>query len=177
MILFTIEYNYLRGEIMRKIILWQIIGFITTSIFGILLHFLYDWTDSKWLAIFSSINESTWEHMKIMFWPMFIFAIIQSFFLQNNNFWVVKLKGILLALILIPTIFYTYTGVIGRSFDWFNITIFFISAATAYIYETKQLKKDINAKKAPFIAIIILFLIATLFIIFTFNTPEINIFK
>ena len=98
MILFTIEYNYLRGEIMRKIILWQIIGFITTSIFGILLHFLYDWTDSKWLAIFSSINESTWEHMKIMFWPMFIFAIIQSFFLQNNNFWDVKLKGILLDL-------------------------------------------------------------------------------
>ena len=81
----------------RRIGLWQLIGFAITSLGGTLLHFLYDWLgEAKWIAPFSGINESTWEHMKLLFWPMFIFAIIQSFFFkERKDFWCVKLRGIL----------------------------------------------------------------------------------
>lgn len=163
----------------RSIGLWQLMGFAVTSLGGTLLHFLYDWLgEAKWIAPFSSVNESTWEHMKLLFWPMFIYAIVQSFFfLDSANFWCIKLRGILLGLALIPVIFYTYNGVIGKSPDWLNIAIFFICAAISYIYETRKFgRKDIRCEP-PKRALAALCVIALLFVIFTFWTPHIEIFK
>ena len=94
----------------QKILLWQLMGFAVTSLGGTLLHFLYEWLgEAVWIAPFSGVNESTWEHMKLLFWPMLIFAVIESFFFEEReDFWCVKMRGILLGLILIPIIFYTY---------------------------------------------------------------------
>jgi hypothetical protein len=82
-----------------------------------------------------------------------------------------------LGLALIPIIFYTYNGVIGRSPDWINIAIFFISAAVVYIYETRQLNKGLTACKRPRLAIALLAVIAVLFVVLTFATPQLGIFK
>ena len=118
----------------RSIGLWQLMGFAVTSLAGTLLHFLYEWLgEATWIAPFSGVNESTWEHMKLLFWPMLLFAVVQSFFFRDRgDFWCVKQKGVLLGLALIPILFYTYNGVIGKSPDWINIVIFFLSAAMAY---------------------------------------------
>ncbi|MBE6603503.1 MAG: hypothetical protein E7636_04105 [Ruminococcaceae bacterium] len=163
----------------RSIGLWQFMGFAVTSLAGTLLHFLYDWLNkAKWIAPFSGVNESTWEHMKLLFWPMLLYATVQSFFFEDrSDFWCVKLKGILLGLALIPVIFYTYNGVIGKSPDWINIAIFFISAAIVYIYETKRFQKGTCPCKNQKLAIGVLFGVAALFVVFTFKTPEIGIFK
>lgn len=163
----------------RSIGLWQLMGFAVTSFGGTVLHFLYDWLgEAAWIAPFSGINESTWEHMKLLFWPMFIFAIIQSFFfVAREDFWCVKLRGILLGITLIPVIFYTYNGVIGRSPDWINIAIFFISAAVTYIYETRLFNSGKLRCVSPKFAITVLSAIALLFGIFTFTAPELGIFK
>lgn len=165
----------------RSLGLWQLLGFGVTSLGGTLLHFLYEWTgESVLVAPFSGVNESTWEHMKLLFWPMFVFAAVQSFFFRDReDFWCVKLRGILSGLILIPVLFYTYNGVIGKSPDFINIAIFFISAAVAYIYETRLFNSDkyrcgSSAQKTSFIALCV---IAALFVVFTFLTPELGIFK
>ena len=159
--------------------LWQLMGFAVTSLMGTLLHFMYEWFNKAiWIAPFSGVNESTWEHMKLLFFPMFIYAIVQSFFFRDcEEFWCIKLNGILLGLILIPVIFYTYNGAIGKSPDWLNIAIFFICAAIAYIYENRQFNKENAAYLSPKFALILLCFIALLFIIFTFKAPEIGIFK
>ena len=161
----------------RTVWLWELFGFAVTTLLGTLLHFLYEWLNKAvWIAPFSGINESTWEHMKLLFWPMFLYALIQSvFFKLYENFWCVKLFGTLIGLILIPVIFYTYNGVLGKSPDWINIAIFFVSDALAYIYETLAFKK--MRCKHPTLALCILCTIALLFIIFTFKTPKIEIFK
>ena len=153
--------------------LWQLMGFAVTSLMGTLLHFMYEWLDKAiWIAPFSGVNESTWEHMKLLFFPMFIYAIIQSLFFRDyKGLWCIKLKGILLGLILIPVIFYTYNGAIGKSPDWLNIAIFFICAAIAYIYESRQLNKEIVPCLSPKAALVLLCFIALLFVIFTFKTP------
>ena len=131
-----------------------------------------------WIAPFSGVNESTWEHMKLLFWPMFIFAIVQSFFFKDRkDFWCVKLRGTLLGLILIPVLFYTYNGVIGKSPDWINIAIFFISAAVAYIYETRLFNSGKLSSQNSKRSFIWLCVIAVLFVVFTFRTPELGIFK
>ena len=179
------EYNMLQsileGENMkeRSIGLWQLLGFAVTSLGGTILHFLYDWLGkAAWIAPLSGVNESTWEHMKLLFWPMLIFAIVQSFFFPDrDDFWSVKLRGLLLGITLIPVLFYTYNGVIGKSPDWINIVIFFISAAVAYLFETRLFHDEKLLHQSPKPAIAVLSVLALLFVVFTFFTPEIGIFK
>ena len=163
----------------RSIGHWETLGFGVTALAGTILHFLYDWLgEAAWIAPFSGVNESTWEHMKLLFWPMFIYAVVQSFFLGDiEGFWCVKLRGILLGLALIPTLFYTYNGAVGKSPDWLNIAIFFICAAAAYIFETRLFNSQKVRCHAPKAAFITLCVIAALFVIFTFFTPTLGIFR
>ncbi len=37
---------------------------------GVALHFLYDWLPNPLVAVFSAVNESLWEHTKLIFWPL-----------------------------------------------------------------------------------------------------------
>ena len=162
----------------RNISLWQFVGFSLTSLLGTILHFLYEWTgNSPLAALISGVNESTWEHMKLLYFPLFAFAMVQSFFFkENSNFWCIKLRGIRTGLILIPLIFYLYNGVIGKSPDWLNISIFFISAAAVFIYESRLFKKrDIQCKN-PRTAFFVICLIGLSFILFTIVTPRQGIF-
>ena len=163
----------------RSVGLWQLMGFAVTSLGGTLLHFLYDWLGkAAWVAPFSGVNESTWEHMKLLFWPMLLYAVVESrFFLERSDFWCVKLRGTLLGLGLIPVIFYTYNGVVGRSPDWLNIAIFFIAAAVAHIYETRLFRAEKLRCRTPKVAIAALCVIALLFVMFTFATPTLGIFR
>jgi cell division protein FtsW (lipid II flippase) len=163
----------------RTVWLWQLFGFAFTALLGTLLHFLYDWLgEAVWIAPFSGVNEATWEHMKLLFWPAFIFAVIQSFFFRDReDFWCVKAKGIILGIILIPLLFYTYNGVVGKSPDWINIAIFFICAAIVFIYESRRFNSDIMFCRSPKKALIALLFIAALFVIFTFLSPKLGIFK
>ncbi len=160
--------------------LWQFLGFGIVSLLGTLLHFLYDWTGgSNLAALFSGVNESTWEHMKLLFFPMLLFAVVEGLLIgkEYENFWCVKLIGTLLGLILIPIIFYTLRGVFGTTPDWVNIAIFFVSAAIAFLYETKQFYKGSKACKFSKLCIFAFVLIAVSFWLFTFITPEIPLFQ
>ncbi len=159
--------------------LWQFGGFALSSLGGSLLHFLYNWTNkSVLIAPFSAVNESTWEHMKLLFFPMFIFAIIQSlFFKDTENFWSIKLTGILTGLILIPVLFYTLNGIFGKYPDWINIVIFFVATAIAYILETHLFKFNFQKPFPDFLAFMIIIGIGILFVVFTFLTPKLPIFK
>ena len=161
-----------------KIRLWALWGFAVASFLGTLLHFLYDLTGkSVFIAPFSGVNESTWEHMKLLFWPMLLFAFVQRpFFRGCHRFFCIKLCSILLGLTLIPTLFYTYNGVIGKSPDWVNIAIFFISAAVAYMYEAKAFATERDTCKRPVCAIALLIVLAVLFTVFTFKAPNLGIF-
>ncbi len=158
--------------------LWQFAGFSLSSLFGTILHFLYDWTNKSILiAPFSGVNESTWEHMKLLYFPLFIFALVQSkFFKEYKNFWCVKLIGILTGLVLIPVLFYTYNGVFGKSPDFINIAIFFVSAGAAYLLEWRLFKSQKRKCSYSKLAFFIICLIGIAFILFTFVTPKMPIF-
>ena len=162
----------------RSTKLWQLFGFAVTSFCGTVLHFLYEWLGGAvWIAPFSGVNESTWEHMKLLFWPMLFFSIVQSlFFRDRSDFWCVKLRSILLGLFLIPVLFYTYNGAIGKSPDWLNIAIFFVSAAIAYLYEAWLFRAEKLPCRSSKLPIAVLSLIALFFVLFTFAPPELGLF-
>ena len=163
----------------KRSILWQAAGFAAVTFAGTILHFLYDWTGgSIMVAPFSGVNESTWEHMKLLFWPLFLFALIQRlFFKEQENYWGVKLSEILLELVLIPVLFYTYNGVFGKSSDWINIAIFYITALLVFLFEWWVFKKDWLQCKHPRLALVGICLIGMLFVVFTFAPPQIPLFQ
>ena len=158
---------------------WQRLGFVFVGVFGVLLHFLYDWCNkSVFVALFSAVNESTWEHMKLLFYPMVIFAFVEYKFVGYNykNFWGVKLTGLLIGLLIIPFLYYTYTGALGASADWFNITIYFIAAAVALFVEMLLLKYGVDLPLSQKTVFCFYAFVFALFVIFTFVQPQIPLF-
>jgi len=163
----------------QRSILWQWAGFAAVTFVGTILHFLYDWTGGSILVSpFSGVNESTWEHMKLLFWPLFLFALVQwLFFREQKNYWCVKLVEIVLGLLLVPVLFYTYNGVFGKSPDWINIAIFYISASLVFLFEWQAFKRNLLQCSYPQLAFVAICLIGVQFVVFTFAPPKIPLFQ
>ena len=164
----------------RSLSRWQLAGFLFTAVFGTFLHFLFDLTGENLVAgLFSAVNESIWEHLKLIYWPMFLYAMAQYRFggKELSGFWWVKLAGILFGLGLIPVLYYTYSGIWGKSVDWLNITIFFLAAGAAYYWETVLFRRKESCRSAPGIALGVMILIGLIFILLTFFPPQIPLFR
>lgn len=161
----------------RNLRIWQFAGFTITVALGTVLHFLYDWTELLLFAPISAVNESTWEHMKILFFPMLFFAVVQYYFFRKEyvGFWWIKLIGALVGVVSIPVLFYTYNGSFGVTPDWLNITFFFLSAAQGYFVEYLLFSKNFSLPY-PCIATISFIAVATAFVAFTFYPPKIPLF-
>ncbi len=159
---------------------WQIAGFVFTGVAGTLLHFLFDWTDGNIVvALFSAVNESIWEHLKLLFYPMAFFALVEYYCWgrETHNFWCVKAMGILFGLIFIPVVYYTYTGILGINADWFNVTIFFLAAAMVFWLETKLFQSNFAGRTGEWAGIVLLCVFVILFTVFTFVPPHIPFFQ
>ncbi len=165
---------------MKKMIpYWQMVGFIFTAVAGTLLHFLFDWTgENVAVVLFSAVNESIWEHLKLLFYPMLLFAAVEYFNWgrEVESFWCIKLLGSLLGFMLIVTVYYTYTGALGVKADWFNITLFFLAAGLVYWVETKLFQRQFVCKLGEKRAILLLFLLVIAFTVLTFLPPQIPLF-
>lgn len=156
---------------------FEIISTIFIFVLGVLLHFTYEWSgENNLIATFSAVSESTWEHLKLIFFPMLLTTVTGYFYYKDEEptyLWA-KTKGILLALVFQVAFFYTSTGIIGRNITILNIISFFISVFIGQYYSYKQLNK-VQEKNA--ISLILLLIITSVFILFTFDTPKLGIFK
>ena len=163
----------------KRSILWQAAGFALVTFGGTIAHFLYDWTGGSTLVSpFSGVNESTWEHMKLLYWPLFLYALAQRlFFKDQKNYWCVKLAQIALGLALIPVLFYTYNGVLGKSPDWVNIAIFYVTALVVFLFERWAFQKDRLQCKYSRFAFALICLLGAAFVVFTFAPPQIPLFR
>ena len=110
---------------------WQIFASIFCLILGTILHFAYEWFNSNGIVgLFSAVNESVWEHLKLLFYPMFFISIIGYFKIGRKlcNYWYTQMFGVVFALIFVVVFFYTYTGIIGKNFFLLDIASFIISS-------------------------------------------------
>ncbi len=163
----------------RSIPFWQFAGFVFTSIMGTLLHFLFDWSGrSVVVGLFSAVNESIWEHMKLIVFPMLLFACVEWFILRKRvpSFWCAATIGIVTAAALIPTLFYLYSGALGISSDYVNITIFYVAAAFAYWLQVRLFSRGLRVCR-PFVAVAVLVCMAAAFWVLTFCPIHIPLFE
>ena len=160
---------------------WQLGGFLFVCAAGTALHFLYQWSgESVAAAPFAAVNESVWEHMKLLFWPMLLWAGAERAVLggYSRGFWPAKALGILLGLALIPALYYTYTGALGVSVMWVDIAIFFVAAAAAFLAETRMLARDWRCRGgARASALVLLLLLSAAFVLCTFVPPRVPLFR
>lgn len=166
---------------MQKLRNWQITAIIFTLITGILLHFTYEWSgNNQIVGTFSAVNESTWEHLKLIFFPMLIFAIFEGIkiYKDTNNYIEAKAIAIIFGIAFITIFFYTYTGIIGENFAVLDIGSFVVATILSEILAYRIMKREgFSTNKTKIIAILIIVLLTISFMFFTFNPPSINYFK
>lgn len=158
---------------------WEVAGFLFVIIFGSLLHFVFQWSgENQIVGIFSPVNESTWEHLKMLFVSMLFFSVVEYFSIGKNfpNFIAAKSFGILLGILVVPIVFYTYTGIIGKRFLWADILTFILGAAAASVYAYRMVSKEKTNSRYNFVGLALLLLFSALFVLFTFSPPRINLF-
>ncbi len=158
---------------------WELAGFIFVIVTGTLLHFVYHWTGQNRIAgLFSPVNESTWEHLKLLFMPVLLYSIVEYFAVGNHfpNFIAAKTLGILFGLLVIVTVFYTYTGIVGRHFLWADILTFVLGVAAAFAYSRRTIQLADAGIIPEFTALFIVLVLAACFVIFTFYPPHIPLF-
>ena len=115
---------------MNKVKRWEMIGAAFIILFGTTLHFWFEWT-GYWrpMALIAAVNESTWEHFKMAFWPGFFFALIEYRFLkgETDNFFIAKFAGLLAMPVITMILFYGYTSLTGFHLLWADVIVFILS--------------------------------------------------
>lgn len=164
----------------KNLFKYSIIGFIFVSIAGTISHFVFGWSNyNPVFGAFFSVNESTWEHLKLLFFPYLIWTIAEYFLLKKEKgILISKCIGVISGMLAIVIFFYTYTGITGKSIDILNILSFFVGTGTSFLVDYNLIKsKKLNKDIYNTIAIAVFIIIGALFFIFTFAPPLIPLFK
>ncbi len=165
----------------RRLFFWEFGGFLFTGALGVLLHFAYEWSGGSMLAaIFSGVNESTWEHMKLLFVPLFLFSTVQVCLLGRNypNFLAVRALSVLTGLALIPVLFYTYTGILGFHVTWVDISIFFLADMGVFCLDFSLLRRGrLSSGWQQILGLLVLWGLAFCFVWCTFHPVRLPLWR
>lgn len=157
---------------------FTILGICFVLITGTLSHFVYEWTGkSFFVGFFVPVNESIWEHAKLIFFPMLLFAFFMKWKLQDSYpcIGTSLMAGILTGTASIPVIFYTYTGILGYHTLVLDLLTFVASVLIAFI-TTYRLAKSCKAQKYRFFLLGAVILLTLCFFVFTYAPPDIGLF-
>ena len=155
------------------------IGMLFVAIFGTLLHFTYEWSGhNKIVAIFSAVNESTWEHIKICMTPTIIWSLYDWYISGGNeNFFIGKAMSILTIIIMIPTLFYAYTFFTKKAILWVDVICFYITVICSTLVFHHFINMDILPSFYTYLSYILLFLEIGAYLVFTFHPLKNFIFE
>lgn len=164
---------------MKQLKLFTIIGIIFVIITGSLSHFLYNWTGNNYIiGLFTPVNESIWEHMKLVFFPMLIYSVFMIFIFREKYPCITSslCLGILTGTLLIPICHYAYIYIIGKDIFIFDIAIFIVSVLIAFLLSYKY---ALSCALQPYtvfpMGLVCILLVC--FVVFTYHPPAIRLFE
>ena len=158
----------------------NIAGFIFMLIFGVVLHFAYEWSGENLIVSFiAPVNESIWEHLKLIFWPV-VFFMLPEYFLygkNENDFFAIKMSAIFCGIAFTVISYYTYSGVLGFNLFAVDIAIFILSVfCCQYISFFLSKQNPSEDKSMSFRGLVVILLWAVCFVLWTHNPPDLGIF-
>lgn len=163
----------------KRLFFWELGGFLFTAAAGALLHAAYGW-GGRWIAVFSSVNGSTWEHMKLLFVPAFLFSLVQMCLLGREYPYLPAARScsLLFGLALIPVLFYTYTGVLGYRLPWADAVLFLLADLGAFWLDFRILRRiRRTALWRQILGLAVLWGLAFCFVWCTFRPPDLALWK
>ena len=154
-----------------NIMYWEVSGILFILFLGSALHFLFAWTN-RWMpiALIAAVNESVWEHLKMVFWPGLIFIFISFCFLRKKTptFWEAKILGLLSMPLIIIILFYAYHFVFTAHNLAFDILIFVLAVITGQWISFRLMLKSQFPRYSKPIVILVLLLTILAFSLFSF---------
>ena len=157
----------------------KIIGGILAFLFCFPLHFLYDKFPNFITSIFAPVNESIWEHMKILFGSILLSGVIQKIIVikykeKYNNICFSNFIGAITSIPIFLIIFLPIYQIIGKNFI-VTIIIMFIAIVVAEVISYVIMNKnDYNLENITIIFVIIVYVI---FLLLSYYPLNISIFK
>ena len=108
--------------------IFTIISIVIISIIGTLSHFMYDISNhNKFVGLFSAVNESTWEHIKIALTPTLLWSIVDGLVYGiDGNYFYAKFVSLIVVIFLMPLLFYGYKFLLKKELFILDIIIFYI---------------------------------------------------
>ena len=159
---------------------YTLIGILVLFVVGSLFHFLYSLTGECFIVgLFVPINESIFEHTKMVVLTIFIWWSIFYLFRKKDlfvNAWFTSaLIAMISAIIAIPMLFYFYSQAFGIESLVIDILILLISLAIGQILGLHYYR---HGKGIEYhFAIVLMIVIIILFAFFTINPPAFPIFN
>lgn len=159
---------------------YTLIGILVLFVVGSLFHFLYSLTGECFIiGLFVPINESIFEHTKMVVLPIYIWWSIFYLFRKKDlfvNAWFTSaLIAMISAIIAIPMLFYFYSQAFGIESLVIDILILLISLAIGQILGLHYYR---HGKGIEYhFAIVLMIVIIILFAFFTINPPAFPIFN
>jgi hypothetical protein len=165
----------------RPVFVYELVGMVFIIALGSMLHFTFELSGGNPIVgAFSAVNESVWEHLKLVFWPALLFMFIEYMPLRRkmtNNFALAKTAGIYLATIIIPIIFYSYTAITGKSIFLIDISSFIFAVIVGQLLSYKLLTYRKLSEGFNRLSLILLVLLGVAFVLFTFYPPQLMVFR
>ncbi len=153
-----------------------IITAIIAALAGSALHFLYDLLPTPLTALISPVNESVWEHLKLLFWPMLVAALVLSRKAKDQpRLWASFFIALLAAPALLLGSYYglKFFGVESLPVD---ILLYFVSMFFGFFLARLLYRKAKPERIGGFTLMLVILYGASL-ILFTFAAPELPIFQ
>lgn len=153
---------------------------IAAAVLGTFNHFLYFLSgNSAIVALFCPINESVWEHLKLLFFP-FLFVTVWEYLSRRPailHFFYYRYLGVILGMSFIVSVFYTYSGITGRNFLILDILTFYSGVVFSFGISEYLSGKFRSDPESDLTFIVSLWVVtAFFFFVFTCLPPDLPLF-
>jgi hypothetical protein len=155
------------------------LGFIAASILAPLFHFTYALSGSnQFVGMISAVNESVWEHSKILYFPFLFYSIVEFFIIKPDakRFWASKAVAMAFLPIIMIVFFYSYTGMFGIESLAVDIGSTFVWLFFAFMISYKLYISNYRLERFFGWFVFLLILVFLIEILFTLLPPRIPLF-
>ncbi len=158
----------------------ELTGIVVTCLLAPLFHFIYAWSGSSPIVgMFSAVNESVWEHSKIMYFPFLFYSIAEYFVVKPDikRFWASKAVSLAFLPIVMMSFFYTYTGIFGVEILIVDIISTLVWLFFAFLISYHLYKSERRLEHYFGWFVFLLILVFALEALFTLFPPGIPLFR
>jgi hypothetical protein len=156
----------------------KIISIIGIFLLSFLFHQLYVWLPNKFFSVFFPVNESIWEHLKMIFTTITFWMIIEYTLLSNikhNNFTLASLVSNISTIIIFLIIFLPLYNYFGDNLI-ITLIIYLIAIILGQLISYYILNLTTNYKTLNTISLITIPIILTIFGYLTYNSIKVPLF-